>query len=268
MSSQQQPRSWKHDAGLGANLLVSFLLAPLPVAWRRPVTSRLDLDIDHAAILSSLAQLFLSLALWGLGYWVWFHGVDEELTAGARRLAESGGKYDQESYAIIGASALAMSPLLTIVYTLTTAVGFVTALATAGGLTRVIVAAATRENCPDPTLSALEWIRSVFMGRRAAKLRARDKGERSPDRLEMGDIASDGYDLRLTTQEELDWRVGNSIVVAGEPFFVIASSEVRDDEGRLRIRHDLRRLRVGEIVRAPRPYRPTTPPVIVTRPSP
>lgn len=264
MGSPDQEAPWKRDLGLAAGFLLSLVLSPLPDKWRRPVERWLGLNPNDAALASGLVQLFTFLTLWAFGYWAWYHGIDAELNEGTRRLAETG-KYDQESYAIIGASALAMSPLLTVIYCFWSPVGFVTMLGTLGGLVRVISAAATGDNCADPTLSIIEWARARLTASGRAKLRVRAKGDASPDRLEVGRIAEDGYDLRLTTSQDLDWRPGNSIVVAGEAFFHLSAQEIRDEAGRLRIRHDLRRLRVGEIVRGPKPYQPTSAPEVVSR---
>ena len=253
----------RRTALTGVGLLVSFLVAPLPPSWRGWAERRWGLDVDRVAIPSGLIQFGLAFLVAILGYVAWFHALSTSLDAVADRLGVTG-SLDPESYKMIGAASLWMNPLLPLIYVITTPIGFVSALGMLGGSIRAIGGAATGENMPDPTLALLDWLRRTLFSRWLKHRRDQSKGPTTPDCIELGVRANDGFDLRITSTWEFDWRPGNTIVVAGEPLILISKDEIRDARARLRLRYDLRKLGVGEIIRAPKAYVPSQAPEIRT----
>lgn len=251
----------RKSALTGADLLVSFLVAPLPRDWRGWTERRWGLDVDRVAIPSGLFQFGVAFVVAILGYVAWFHGLSAGIDAAAEAMSTTG-KYDAESYKIIGAAGLWMNPLLPLIYVLTTPVGFLSALGMAGGAARAISGAATGENIADPTLTLVDWLRRTLFARWLRHRRERAKGPPSPDHIEVGAMADAGFDLRLTSAWDLDWHPGNTIMVAGQPFILLSRADIRDDQARLRVRYDLRKLGVGEIMRAPKHYAPSEAPWI------
>lgn len=263
---QDDPRPAATTLRAGAIGIGSFLLgllaAPLPARWRRSVAVLEGSAWREASIPSGLLQALVALGLGFLGYLAWINGqwaaIDE-----AARLAGERGK-DVNEHEIAGRVMMFANPLLPVIYVLTSATGMATFIAWLGGGIRLVHGAITKEVMPDPVLGLVDWVASLMQGRAAHELRERAK-DRSPDRLILG---ADGARIALSieTAAELDWREGNTIIVSGDWYRLVARSESRGPAG-IRLRYDLERMPQGVAIRGMRRYDPGHAPEVVSAPS-
>ncbi len=249
MALTERQREVLQDAGSSSlsvvQWMLSVLVAALPPSWRRGLEEGMGLLPETVAVASSVLQVVVFLVIWGLG-------LAAYMTATPMSDVDS---FDDMIVVFY-------NPALPLVYLLTTVRGALTALGTVGGVVRLFSAVGQQGNLADPTLSLAEFLRCKLLDKRAARTRERSKGERSPDVIEhaQGDEA---WDLRIVSYDDQGWHAGVGVRALGVAWKVLAVHEVKDEHGRLRLSHELRRIAGAEAVRGFRSYAPERPPLVV-----
>jgi hypothetical protein len=245
--NDQQKRVLR-DAGSASRsamqLLLSVLVAPLPSAWRKGWNDRFGPVPDSVGMLSSFLQLAAFFSLGFLGFFWYLKATMAQATT-------------MESSAMLW-----LNPLHPFIYMLTTPYGFLAGIGTFGGLIRTLAAAGSRQNVGDPTLGLIEIIRCAILDRKAAGARQRSKGARSRDLIEHAQ-ADEAWDLRIVSCDEYDWHPGAGVQALGSSWTLLASRDVTDEQGRLRVVYELRKPSGAEAVRGYNAYQPQEPPRVI-----
>ena len=260
MSQRERARHYAKEAAessAGASrLLLAFLIAPLPERWRAGLEDRLGLNTDPMAFPSALAQWVLFFAAWALGMKAWMHG----LTSGLEGPLDN--EKDMYSFALLW-----MNPTLPIVYSFISPIGFFTMLGTAGGMIRLLYAAAHRRNAADPWLYLIDKGWTLWTGKRAEQARERSKGSASPDRIVHG-AGGDPAALHLTSCDDHPWPEGSTVRLFGLPYQLVERRDTQDAQGRLRNLYRFRLIEGAGVMRGMREYCPAQRPLVKGSPPP
>lgn len=239
---------------------LGLIAAPLPARWRRAVPGLEESAHADAAIPSALIQFVGCLVATGLAYVAWFNGQFDAIDAAAAAQGDSG-RWNSEEHAILGRALLHGNPILPFVFIFTSPLGFSLATAAISGLIRLLHGIITRDPMPDPVLGLVDHGIARLRGRMKERERENSK-DSSPDRLIIGTKA-DGYALAIETSKDLDWREGNTIVVASVWYRLKSKAEMTTPAG-LRLRYVLEEMPIGVAVRGMRKYDPGHAPIVVS----
>jgi hypothetical protein len=238
------------------SFLLGLVASILPARWRRAVPALEASAYEAASIPSSLLQATLAIAVFVVAYLAWYRHQGELIDAAA--IAKGG---DTQEGQILGRTLMLANPVLPLIFLFTSWKGFVPAVVFVCGVIRTVHGAITREVMPDPVLGLVDLLVNALRteGARRARENAKDT---SPDRLYIG-AASDSFVLCVDTAHDLDWNVGNTVVVAGEHYRLKAKREDRTPAG-LRLRYELEVMPQGIAVRGWRRYDPKEPPIVMS----
>lgn len=251
--ARHQATEAAQSAAGATQLLLEFLLAPLPGRWRAGLEDRFSLHVDRVAFASSLTQWALGFAGWAFGMQAWMHGLVDPLQG------PLDSETDMYSFALLW-----MNPTLPLVYSFISPVGFLTMIGTAGGMIRLLYCAAHRQNVPDPSLYLVDRAIAAWSGRGAARSRERAKGAPSPDRVRHGE-PGEPFDLRIVSCADYPWPVGSTVRILGEMHQLLEARELRDEQGRLRIAYTFKLIEGAGVVRGLQVYAPAQPPLVKER---
>lgn len=243
---------------LAGRFLLALPLSALPIAWREAVEDRLGLRAGAAGGPSAFIQFFGFGLLWVFGYRAWMQHQFDLIEQSARAAAESG-RHDYLEVVMPSMAMMWANPIMPFLFTFTSLLGFLAFLFGAGGFVRLMSFAIASEPIADPTFLAIDFTRCKLHRSARVQVRERSKGPKAPDRV-LFDDGSHSWDVRIESQHDYDWREGNTIAAAGRYFHLVERSEVRNADGHLRLRYDLKEIGVGVAYRGLRAYQPAEPP--------
>lgn len=256
-AAADQAKRWSATA---LSFLLGLVAAPLPERWRRAIPLLDGSAHAEASVPSALIQLVGGLFLFFFGYAAWMDAQYAAIDAAAEAAGHAG-RWNVDENKALGAALMTGNPFLIPIYALTSLTGLTTGVASVGGLVRLLHGAITRDVMPDPLLGLIDLGLRKLRGETARRVRERSK-DRSPDKLIMGS-AKDDFAIIIETSKDLDWREGNTIIVASTWYRLRSKSESKGPSG-LRLRYILEEMPVGVAVRGVRRYDPGHAPEIVS----